>query len=315
MDFFERLTGFRERGPEEVRRQLVVEKGALRSRVNGRVMRPGVLERVTGAALGPVPERGPSRFGQVVGEARALHLAHPGALFQVASQFNLLEMIAPDVTPAMGITRYEGDPTQGPACAIACAAGTIWRNYFAEHDGVAGQCTRQMDCLAPLGRALGNDGGALWEMRNGYALPHPGGLEAVGARLAGGTDSYRGLLEVGLQRDTEVTLEGGGHLVHQVYCSALPVAYGRPGPWAPFARLVLEEAYEITLGLAARLQVPVFLTLLGGGAFGNDKAWILGAMERAFRIYRNAGLEVAVVGHRAPDAEVGRLIAAMGGQG
>ncbi|MFY0633001.1 MAG: hypothetical protein JXQ91_04265 [Vannielia sp.] len=312
MDFFERLTGFAERGPQEVRRGLVVEDGALRSVVNGRVMRPGVLERVTSAALGPVPERGASRFGQVVGDAQALHLAHPGALFQVASQFNLLEMIGPDVTPAMGITRYEGDPTQGPACAIACAAGTIWRNYFVEHDGVTGQCARQIDCLAPLGRALGNEGGALWEMRNGYALPHPGGLEAVQEKLRGRFDEYRGLLEVGLQRDTEVTLEGGGHAVHQVYCSALPVAYGGAGEWQLFARLVLEEAYEITLGLAARLEVPVFLTLLGGGAFGNETWWITEAMRRAFRLYANAGLDVTVVSYRAPNREVTALLEEFG---
>ncbi|MBY6047539.1 hypothetical protein [Vannielia litorea] len=312
MDFFERLTGFVERGPERVRENLVAEGGVLRSRVNGRVMRPGVLERVTSAGLGPVPERGASRFSQVVEDAQALHLAHPGALFQVASQFNLLEMIGPDVTPAMGITRYAGDPTQGPACAIACAAGTIWRNYFAEHDGYVGQCERQIDCLAPLGQALGNEWGTLWEMRNGYALPHPGGLEEVQEKLLGRFDDYRGLLEVGLQRGTEVTLEGGGHEVHQVYCSALPVAYGGEGEWQLFARLVLEEAYEITLGLAARLEVPVFLTLLGGGAFGNDKWWILEAMGRAMRMYRNAGLDVRVVSYRAEDGEVAGLIESLG---
>jgi hypothetical protein len=41
-----------------------------------------------------------------------------GALFQVASQFNLLEMVSPSVTPEDGVTRYQDDHTQGPACAI-----------------------------------------------------------------------------------------------------------------------------------------------------------------------------------------------------
>ncbi|MBS8227912.1 hypothetical protein [Vannielia litorea] len=312
MDFFEALTGFAEESPEQVRANLVVEGSVLRSRVSGRVMRPGVLERVTSAALGPVPERGRSRFSQVVGDAQALHMAHPGALFQVASQFNLLEMVGPNVSPAEGITRYQWDRTQGPACAMACAAGTIWRNYFVEHGGVVGQCERQIDCLAPLGRALGNEDGALWEMRNGYALPRTGGLEAVEERLRGRFDDYRGLLEVGLQSDTEVTLEGGGHLVHQVYCSALPVAYGGDGPWQLFARLVLEEAYEITLGLAARLEVPVFLTLLGGGAFGNETWWITEAMGRAFRLYANAGLDVTVVSYGVPNREVAVLLEEFG---
>ena len=51
----------------------------------------------------------------VVGDVRDLH----GAVIQVASQFNALEMIHPDVTPEMGVDRYELDRTQGPICAIA----------------------------------------------------------------------------------------------------------------------------------------------------------------------------------------------------
>ena len=54
-----------------------------------------------------------------------------GALFQVASQFNLLEMTGPSATPEDGVTRYSADHTQGPACAIAAGAATIYRNYFA----------------------------------------------------------------------------------------------------------------------------------------------------------------------------------------
>ncbi len=56
---------------------------------------------------------------------------YSGALFQVASQFNLLKMIGPSVTPEDGVTRYESDRTQGPACAIAAGAATIYGNYFA----------------------------------------------------------------------------------------------------------------------------------------------------------------------------------------
>jgi hypothetical protein len=58
-----------------------------------------------------------------------------GALFQVASQFNLLEMVLPRVTPEHGVTRYAHDHTQGPACAIAAGAATIYRNYFVPVDG------------------------------------------------------------------------------------------------------------------------------------------------------------------------------------
>jgi hypothetical protein len=32
--------------------------------------------------------------------------------------------------PEDGVTAYAADPTQGPACALACAAGSVYRNYF-----------------------------------------------------------------------------------------------------------------------------------------------------------------------------------------
>ena len=63
---------------------------------------------------------------------------YAGALFQVASQFNLLEMTSPDVTPEDGVTRYAYDRTQGPACAIAAGAATLYRNYFVPNGGSEG---------------------------------------------------------------------------------------------------------------------------------------------------------------------------------
>jgi hypothetical protein len=42
-----------------------------------------------------------------------------GALFQVASQFNALEMTGPSVTPEDGVTPYQGDHTQGMPTSIS----------------------------------------------------------------------------------------------------------------------------------------------------------------------------------------------------
>merc|ERR1712226_959054 len=69
-------------------------------------------------------------FQNIVGEARNLHLdpANEGAVFQVASQFNCLEMPHPSVTPEDGVSGYFYDMTQGPACALACPAATVSRN-------------------------------------------------------------------------------------------------------------------------------------------------------------------------------------------
>jgi hypothetical protein len=183
-----------------------------------------------------------------------------GALFQVASQFNLLEMVSPYVTPEDGVTRYRSDPTQGPACAIAAGAATIYRNYFAPVGGGEGQtATRQFDGLSDLGEALSIltrvPVGNLWTMQNGYALATCMGLDAIAQHLgtltADRRDILRGKLRIGIHHDVEVTESAGPDplRVSQAFCSALPVSYSDvpAAHWEPFAVLILEAAYEATI--------------------------------------------------------------------
>ena len=61
---------------------------------------------------------------------------------------------APDARGRRHSNQY--DRSQGPACAIACGAATIYRNYFAPLDGRPGQIEmRQFDGLRDVGTALG----------------------------------------------------------------------------------------------------------------------------------------------------------------
>jgi hypothetical protein len=123
MDWFERLTGFRELSYEETGAKLRVDGKRLHSLANRKSWAVEELEIVT---LRTLRERaGLSRAASgrlstsvVTGDVRAMHAApeYAGALFQVASQFNALEMTSPEVTPENRATRYENDPTQGPAC-------------------------------------------------------------------------------------------------------------------------------------------------------------------------------------------------------
>ncbi len=332
MDWFERLTGFREAGYAETQAKLEVSEGRLRSKVNGRSYGVGALELVSVADLrarvaGSSGPAGRLRFTNVVGDVRKLHQApeYAGALFQVASQFNLLEMVGPSVTPEDGVTRYAHDHTQGPACAVAAGAATIFRNYFAPVGGQVGQTgQRQLDGLADLGaalaQALGRPVAELWTMQNGYALPSGEGLNAVGKHLRSldeaGLDALRARLRVGVHRDVEVTDSNlPGQSVSQAFCSALPVAYGRlprTADWPPFATLVLEAAYEATL-LEAVLNArraasnTVLLTRLGGGAFGNDDRWIDAALVRALRIAQAYDLDVQLVSYGAVPAAMRAL--------
>jgi hypothetical protein len=325
MDWFERLTGFRETDYDDTRRRLAVDESRLWSRVNGRSYTTGELELVSLQTLrervhasGDVAGRANVRV--VTGDVRRMHQLpeFAGALFQVASQFNLLEMVSPEVTPEHGVTRYQHDATQGPACAIAAGGATIYRNYFAPVGDGAGQTRdRQLDGLADLGvalgLALGVPVGFLWTMRNGYALCTQAGLDAITNLVASLSpeqiDALRGRLRIGVHRDVEVTDADSAPLpiVSQAFCSALPVSYS-PVPraaWEALASLVLESAYEATLWAAVCNAQrggthTVLLTRLGGGAFGNDDGWIDGAMRSAIRRAANFDLDVVLVSHRSP---------------
>ena len=328
MSWFEKLMGFPEESPEQVRLNCSIEEDGqiLRSKVNGERFRVGEFGMPSLEELRTRTETitGDGRLSlrKTVGNVQAFHQQpeNRGALFQVASQFNLLEMISPSVTPEHGVGIYERDGTQGPACAIAAGAGTIYRNYFIPLDEQVGQSAgHQIDCLAGIGEMLGNEKGQLWRMRNGYALPSPEGLKAASARIAimdeNAKEVLRGKLRVGIHTDTEVTINRCGQPVSQIYGSALPVAYsGIPaGEWEPFARLVLEASYEATLH-AALLNARttgnrmVFLTLLGGGAFGNPGDWIFDAITRALLLFRNHDLDVRIVSYSSPRPEVAYLV-------
>lgn len=179
MTWFENLAGCSEGSPELVRKYLTVDGPRLCSRLNDRSWLCGELETPTLAQLrlrarNVVRESRPISVREVIANVQHLHtdVANENAMFQVASQFNLLEMMAPDVTPERGVGIYERDPTQGPACAIAAGTGTIFRNYFAVVNGRIGQSVdNQIDCLAGIGTLLGNTEQRLWQMVNGYALP------------------------------------------------------------------------------------------------------------------------------------------------
>lgn len=321
--WFRDLVGFTEENPTQVRDDLLLDDEHIMSLVTGRRLRCGRLDTPSLAQLRAQTsshESGekPLTVREVVGDVKKLHTipeAH-GALFQAASQFNLLEMNHPRNTPEMGVGIYGADPTQGPACAVACGAGTIYRNYFAKVDGGIGQTAdRQIDCLKEFGEALGNGDNSLWHMQNGYAIGREEGLSGVQQRLQGLSekerDVLRGLVRIGVQYGTEVTIKNCNNIVTQAYCSAFPVAYSgvSTSSWESVARLLLEASYECTLR-AALLNWDgggssiVYLTLVGGGVFRNNKNWIFEAMERAFFVMRDSGLDVRIVSYMTSSAEV-----------
>ncbi|OQX24664.1 MAG: hypothetical protein BWK80_19685 [Desulfobacteraceae bacterium IS3] len=325
--WFEALTGFREESPKQVRENMSVDGNLLKSHINGKEYVCGLLETPSLAELRYRVNHSKNNSGkisvrEIIANVQQLHIdeSNAGSLFQVASQFNLLEMVSPDVTPEYGVGRYEHDRTQGPACAIAAGAGTIYRNYFVNVNGEQGQTSEnQIDCLADIGTKLGNSDNHLWEMRNGYALASEEGLTEITNKIKSASESeidgLRKLLRIGIQWNTEVTLSNSKHTVTQAYCSALPVAYSQQSSerWASFAQIILEASYESTIctGILNSMKTgnsKVYLTLIGGGAFGNERTWIINAIKRSLELYQHIDLDVVIVSHGYSNSHVQELI-------
>ena len=83
--------------------------------------------------------------------------------------------------------------------------------------------------------------------------------------------------------------------------------------WEEFARLILEATYEATL-CAALLNASqtgnnrVFLTLVGGGEFGNATDWIVDSLQRALDLYKDAALDVAIVSYGSSNPDIQQLV-------
>ena len=331
--WFEGLFGFTEESPDQVRSVLSMTGTTLTSSVNGAVFECGSLEiptletlrrRTADCAL--ASEAGGLEISEIVGDIQEIHKdpGVAGATFQVASQFNLLEMVGPGVPPEHGVGIYEFDGTQGPACAIACGAATVYRNYFVPMDGQIGQSEScQIDCLDELGRALENEGCEIWQMKNGYALPGHESLEQISDLLEqmpeAEVDALRSKLKIGVQSKAEVTVSDARHQVTQTFCSATPVAYSQQSSslWEPLARLVLDASYEAAFR-AAILNAEktgnrdFYLTLLGGGAFGNPAEWITDAILRSLDLFSDFPLNVKLVSYGSSNPDARNVVEAFG---
>ncbi|MEZ4223164.1 MAG: hypothetical protein R3B13_19630 [Polyangiaceae bacterium] len=323
--WFEQLFGFRELPYAETQSRFELEGTTLRSTVNDRSFEAGhfstpslawLRERTRGLRPGRLKVR-----HEVIDDVLELHAMaeNSGAMFQAASQFNCLEFAGADEVPEDGVTQYDDDPTQGPACALAAAAGTVVRNYFVEVGGARGQTrNRQLNNLSDLQAAVG-EAGTFVEVRNGYTFSDAARLRRLNAALSRqDRDALLGTLRIGLHSRVGVTFARrfveptGAQYVSQAYCSALSCGYTGGGLelWAPLATLVLDAAYEATLHAAVLDAAEghgsgkVWLTFLGGGAFGNDKRWIADAISRGLERFRDRDLDVRLAHHRHLDPAV-----------
>ena len=331
LSWFENLFGIKE--TSDIRSNFVVKKGQLTSKANGKTFDVGVFECIS---LGQLQElyqdvdhdkfSNSSRWGHIaVDDIFEEHAKHPNALFMAASQFNCLEFVDPEITPEHGITMYKDDHTQGPACALACAANTLYRNYFVrvgEKSGlhVGQSANHQINLLEKLETFLPKK---YWTITNGYLNSTSKQLDDLNGFLAKNSDELESLVQVGLVTDTQVCFSSRKTnpwteiepekkvLVHQVYCSAIACGYSNISieKWEPLAILLLKAQYEAVL-LSAYLigSTKVFLTILGGGVFQNKMEWIALAIASALVKTSHLGLDVSICHFRAVDQECKRLV-------
>jgi len=275
-------------------------------------------------------------------DAYAMHVTESeGTLFQAASQFNALEFVNAQRTPEDGISCYIHDPTQGPACAIACAPGLALRNYLAKvKDGIVDDSADQkgqtkdnqinflVTAQGLLRKGVGDDTtqGDFFVVKNGYVESTDENLKKLNELITSVGDEFKQLLKdairAGIHRDTEVTADPNStddnpKLVNQIYVSALSVGYSSvkdKSLWESMARICLEAAYEHTLieGLRNNAQrildgkfpQKIMLTKVGGGVFGNQPQWIEEAMIKAIKEAGSYGIpfEVELVHYDIDDA-------------
>ena len=324
MNWFEKLFGFAEQNPEQVRNNLKLENGLIYSVVNGQSYDPGIFQLPSLAELRKIemPQNQKITLSEAIGDVKKLHgeIDNDGALFQAASQFNLLEMASPNAVPENGVGIYDYDKTQGPACAIACGAGTVFRNYFVHVKGQIGQTADlQIDCLEDIEQFFQEGNSKLWNMKNGYCFAYDQGLELIRKKMTAlNSDEYeylKGLLKVGIQHEAAVTAFAGSSKVTQVYCSGVPVAYSgiSSQAWEPFGKMILEATYEATFWAAINNMKKgrtnkVFLTLVGGGVFGNPDSWLYDAITLNLKKFENSGLDVIFVSYGSSNGLVRKII-------
>jgi len=189
-----------------------------------------------------------------------------GAMYQVASNFNCLEVSGKRDNPFSGhfLTKMMKDVTQGPSAAGGCATGAIQRLYLHRHNPIN---LLESTSLVPENGKLADNN----------TIIDPGEIQGICVGLH--TNAH-----------ARYTRDGGdvmdnplGPNVDQVYTSTCRLPPGATGR-SPLASHLLYAAYEGTYMSAVMRRSPrLVLTLVGGGTFHNPLVQIVDAMANAHK--------------------------------
>lgn len=237
--------------------------------------------------------------------------ANRDAVFQVASNFNALETIHADQDfEQQALIDYIHDHTQGPAASLSALPGLVLRRYLLHYNPTLPFNTwgQTVDNQVNFLHALPTN--VLTMSRAGYAKLAPNGW--LRSRPMPTAELYE-QIQVGVHTDVQVT--AGKELgndqqlliadqeqhINQVFTAAFDMANTnhqfRTEPTAcSWAQSIIDAAYEGTiLSAIAHGKKRVFLTMVGGGVFGNKTTWPSKAMMRMHNIIIKSGLEVVLI--------------------
>eukprot|EP00792_Barthelona_sp_PAP020_P005091 TRINITY_DN2490_c0_g4_i1.p1 TRINITY_DN2490_c0_g4~~TRINITY_DN2490_c0_g4_i1.p1 ORF type:complete len:385 (-),score=100.30 TRINITY_DN2490_c0_g4_i1:105-1259(-) len=225
---------------------------------------------------------------------------HAGATFQVASNFNCLELVSNRSSVRSGISGYPYDRTQGPGASMGAYPATFYRSYLHHHKNFVGQMSHEIELLEDFNVPV----------QNGYILlPQNYDMNSI-------KDS--GTIRVGNHQFVEVVFEKregfdyfkiqNPQLIHQVFTAALNFCdhFRNEEKARVVAKKCLRASYEGTIRsaiinsqLSRAMNLPgankVFLTLIGGGVFQNPHSDIFEAIIECKDLIVRSGLEVNLV--------------------
>ena len=198
-------------------------------------------------------------------DTSALQFTAPeNALFQVASNFNCLEVPKMNYDPFNGyfLTGQMTDSTQGPSASGGAAFGSILR--LLEHR------IKPINLLADVPDISARNGKVPYDWNSGVNIADTGVIK-VGL--------HRNVRAAFLRMSNNFAYNPNGPRINQVFTSTCICENTRPNA---LSRSLLEAAYEGTYLSAVVTQAPmVVLTMIGGGVFNNNHELILEAMMKA----------------------------------
>lgn len=214
------------------------------------------------------------------------------SLFQVASNFNGLENThsKSECTNPTFLHDYIFDKTQGPKASMGCGASAISRlNCYKGYQDIQTP-NNGLNILKYLDRDF--------TISNGYALMNEDQLNSPLSFDRNNLSLVRSKCKYILQRECDVTYNSRGDMdfsivppgyrVDQIFCSALNLSehcYRNQHQYLnEKSRFILNLAYYSTFLAASKYKYDnLFLTMIGGGVFGNKPVDIVSEIGLALQ--------------------------------